>query len=92
MVDSVSFDFVVQSLVEFAEFFDAIADTVFEVLVALWFFVSFAVDFKEGFVIGFDNIDIKIVAFSTLRVEGSPAALVVARHRQSNHVAADGAA
>lgn len=51
--------------------------------------MPFAVDLEESFVIGFDNVDIKIVAFSALGVERSSAALVVTRHSQSYHIAAD---
>lgn len=91
VVHPVPLDFEVESVVEFFEFLDAIADAVLEVLVALEFLVLLAVYLEEGFVIGFDNIDIKVVTFSTLGVEGLLAALVVAGDGESDHVAADGA-
>lgn len=89
MVHSISFYFIVQSLVKFTQLLNSIAHTIFQILITLRLFMPFTVYLKQCFVISLDNIYIQVVAFGTLRVEGSPTTLVVAGHSKSNHVPTD---
>ena len=56
MIDSVSFDFIVEVVIKLFEFFDPVADTVIQKFIAFRFFMSIAVYFKKRFVIGFNYI------------------------------------
>jgi hypothetical protein len=80
---------VVQVLIEFSEFPHAVGDAVPQVLIRLWLFVAFAVDFEEGLVVGADDVDAEAVAFGALGVVGSTAALIIAGDGDAHHVAAD---
>lgn len=59
---------VVQVLVKFPELLHTIGHTVTKILEGLRFFVPFTVYFKQGFVIGADNVDAEAITLGTLRV------------------------
>ena len=80
---------VVQILVELAQLLHAVRNAVPEVLEGFWFFVPLAVDFQQRLIVGPDDIDAQAIPFSTLRMVGPPAALIVAGNGDADHVAAD---
>jgi hypothetical protein len=77
---------VIQILIELSEFLHTVGNTVSQVLKRFGFFMAFAINFEEGFIVSSNNVDAETIAFGAFWMIRPAAALIVAGDCDTNHV------
>ena len=86
MIYTVFLHLVIQIFIKFTQLSHSVRNAVPQILVWLWFFMSFAVNLQQSFVIGSNDVNIEAISLGTFGMVGSSATLIIAWDRDTDHI------